>query len=56
MINYFISIHFGFFTPNLGFHILGALMGFRSFMESFMVDALHEYLKTIFSLPMLADL
>jgi hypothetical protein len=29
---------FGFFTPNLGFHILGALMGFRSFIELSMVE------------------
>jgi hypothetical protein len=28
---------FGFLTLNLGFHILDALMGFRSFDESFMV-------------------
>jgi len=40
---------------NLGFCILGASMGSTSFVESFMAEAVHEDLGTIFSLPMFAD-
>jgi hypothetical protein len=54
-INHFILVPFGFLTLDLGFRILGALMGFRSFIESFMVEAFHEDLRTISILPMLAN-
>jgi hypothetical protein len=51
VINHFILVPFGFFTLDLGFRILGALMRFRSFIESFMVEAFHEDLRTIFYYP-----
>jgi hypothetical protein len=50
-----ISLPFGFFTSNLSFHILGALMGSTSFVELFVVKAPHEDLRTIFSLPTFVD-
>jgi hypothetical protein len=50
------SLPFGFLTPNSGFCILSAPMGFKSFIESFMIKDLHENLGTISSLLMLATL
>jgi hypothetical protein len=41
--------------PNLGFHIFGALMGFTSFVELFMVEAFHEDFRMIFSFHMFTD-
>jgi len=55
VINHFILVPFDFFTLDLGFHILGALMGFRFIVELFMIEALHEDLRTISSLPMFAN-
>jgi hypothetical protein len=34
---------------------LGALVGSTSFVELFVVEAFHEYFKTLFSIPMLVD-
>jgi hypothetical protein len=50
------TIPLNFLTFNLGFHILGALVGSRYFVKSFMVEAFHEDFKMIFNFPMLADL
>jgi hypothetical protein len=50
-----ISLPFGFFTLTLDFCILGALVGSTSFVESFVVEALHEDLKTISNILMFAD-
>jgi len=55
-LNHSISLLPNFFTPNLGFHILGALMGSTSFVESFEAEVFHENLTTIFSLFLLVDL
>jgi hypothetical protein len=43
-----------FLTLDLSFHILGALMGFRSFVESFVIEAFHDDLGMIYNLPMFA--
>jgi len=48
-------IFLGFFTSNSGFCVLGALVGSTSFVELFVVEAFHEYFKTLFSIPMLVD-
>jgi hypothetical protein len=45
-----------FFTPNLGFCILGTLVGSKSFIEAIVTKVLHEDLGTIFSLLMVANL
>jgi len=50
-----ISLLFGFFTFNLGFCILGALMGSTSFVESFVVKDIHKYLRMIFNFLMLLN-
>jgi hypothetical protein len=55
-LDHFISLPPGFLIIDLGFHILGALMGSTSFIESFVVEVLHEDLGIIFSFLMLADL
>jgi len=44
-----------FFTPNLGFCILGPLVGSKSFVESFVAKAFHEDLGMISSLPMFTN-
>jgi hypothetical protein len=54
-LNYFISFPPNFLTSNLGFHILGAPVGSKSFVDSFVVKAFHEDLGTISSLPMFVD-
>jgi hypothetical protein len=54
-LDHFISLLLGFFTLNLGFCILGALVGSKSFIESFMLEALHEDLGTRSSFLMLAN-
>jgi len=54
-LDHFISLPLSFFTLDLGFCILDALMGSRSFVESFVVKVFHEYFGTIFSLLMLVD-
>jgi hypothetical protein len=51
-----ISLRPGFFILDFDFRILGGLVGFRSFIESFVIKALHEDLGMIFCLPMLANL
>ncbi len=51
-----ISLPFGFFTLDLGFHILGGLVGSTSFVESFVTKVFHEDLGMIFSLLMFANL
>jgi hypothetical protein len=51
-----ISLPLGFLIPDPCFHILGAPMGSKPFVESFVAKALHEDLGTISSLPMLANL
>jgi hypothetical protein len=50
-----ISLSPNFFTPDLGFRILGAQVGSTSFVELFVVEVLHEDFRMIFSLPMLVD-
>jgi hypothetical protein len=50
-----ISLPLGFFTLNSGFHILGAPMGSRSFVESFVAEAFREDMG-ICNLFMLVDL
>ncbi len=55
-LDHFISLPHGFLIPDLGFRILGALVGSTSFVESFVVEVFHEDLWTIFSFPILADL
>jgi hypothetical protein len=45
----FISFPPGFFTPNVGFYILGAMIGSKSFV----VKTLHEHLGTISLLEIL---
>ncbi len=40
----------------MGFQILGALVGSRSFVELFMAETFHEDLRMIFNFPMLVDL
>jgi hypothetical protein len=54
-LDHFISLPFSFLTPDLSFHILGALVISRSILELFMVEVFHEDLGMIFSLLMLAD-
>jgi hypothetical protein len=53
---HFISLPPNFLISNLGFHILGALLGSRSFVKSFVAKAFHEDLGTISNLPMFVDL
>jgi hypothetical protein len=55
-LNHSISLPPNCLLPNLGFHILGTPMAFRSFFEPFVDKAPHEYFGIIFSLSMLADL
>jgi len=55
-LDHFISLPFGFLILDLGFRILGALVGSTSFVESFVVKVFHEDLGIIFNLSMLADL
>jgi hypothetical protein len=55
-VNQFISLLFGFLTFDSSFHILGALVGSKSFVKLFVAKALHEDLGTIFNLIMFADL
>jgi len=45
-----------FLTPTSNFCILSALVGFTSFVESFVAKAFHEDFETIFNFPMLVDL
>jgi hypothetical protein len=54
-LDHYISLHLGFFILDLGLCILGALVGFKSFIELFVVVAFHENLGTIFSFPMFAN-
>ncbi len=54
--DHFISLSLDFFTFDLGFGILGAPVGSTSFIESFVVEVLHEDLRKISNLPMFADL
>jgi hypothetical protein len=54
-VGHFISFLLSFLTPDLKFCILGALMGNKSFVESFMPKVLHEDLVMIFCLLMLAN-
>jgi len=54
-LNYFISFPFNFFTSNLGFHILGAPVGSKSFVELFVVKAFHEDLGMISSFLMFVN-
>ncbi len=55
-LDHFISLPASFLIPNLGFCILGALVGSASFIESFMVGAFHEDHGRIFSFLMFVDL
>jgi hypothetical protein len=55
-LDHFISLPLGFLIPDLGFHILVALVGFTSFIESFVIESFHEDLGTIFSFPILVNL
>jgi hypothetical protein len=54
-LDHFIKLLIGFFIPDLSFHILGALVRSKSFIELFMAKVLHENLGMISSLPMLVD-
>ncbi len=55
-LDHFISLPLGFLIFDLGFCILGPLMGSSSFVESFVTKVFHENLGTISSLPMFANL
>jgi len=55
-LDHFISLPPDFFTPDLGFCILGAPVGSTPFVESFVAEALHEDFRTITSLPMFTDI
>jgi hypothetical protein len=55
-LDYSISLPRGFLTLDSSFHIFGALVGSRSFVELFMVEVLHEDFGMIFNLPMPANL
>ncbi len=55
-LDHFISCPFGFFILNSGFHILGALVGSKSFVESFITKNFHEDLEMISSLLMVTNL
>lgn len=44
-----------FFTPNLGFHTLGTLVGFKPFVDLFVVEAFHEDLGVVFSFLILIN-
>ncbi len=52
-LDHYISLLVGFLIPDSSFHIFGASIGSTSFVQSFVVEALHENLGTIFSLPVL---
>ncbi len=54
-LDHFISFLLNFLIPDLDFCILGALMGFRSFIESFIVKVFHEDLETISNFLMFVD-
>jgi hypothetical protein len=55
-LNHLISLLPSFLTLKLGFHILSASVRFKSFVETFVVEALHEDIGTIFNLFMFVDL
>jgi hypothetical protein len=54
-LDHYVSLPLDFLTSNSSFHILGSLMGFTSFVELFMVKALHKDLGTISNHPMFVD-
>ncbi len=54
--DHFISLPLGFLTLDSYFHILGALVGSTSFVESFVVEVLREDLGTISNFLMLVNL
>jgi hypothetical protein len=54
-LDHFISLPLGFFIHDLGFHILGTLVGSISFIKLFIVEVFHEDLGTMFSFPVLAN-
>jgi hypothetical protein len=51
-----ISLFHDFLTFNSGFRILGPLVGSTSFVETFVVEVLHEDLGIMFSFLMFANL
>lgn len=55
-VDHFVSFPPSFLTPNSSFHILGALVWFKSSIESFVVEAFHKDFGIIYSIPMLVDL
>jgi hypothetical protein len=54
-LDHFISFPLNFLTSSLGFCILGALVGFRSFVKLFVAEVHHKDLEMISSFFMLAD-
>jgi hypothetical protein len=50
-----ISLPSSFFILNLSFHILGTLVGSKSFIELFVAKVLHEDLGMISNLPMFTN-
>jgi hypothetical protein len=54
-LDHFISLPINFLTPNVGFYTLITLIGYISFVESFVVKALHEDLGMITSFLMFVN-
>ncbi len=54
-LDHFISLFLNFHIFNLGFHILGTLVGSTSFVELFVTEVLYEDLGTIFNLPVFVN-
>ncbi len=54
-LDHFIKLLPSFFIPNPSFHILGAPVRSKSFIELFVAKVFHEDFGTISSLPMLVD-
>ncbi len=50
-----ISLLLSFLIHDLGFRILSTMVGYTSFVESFVAEELHEDLWMVFSLPMFID-
>jgi hypothetical protein len=55
-LDHFIKLFLCFFIPNSNFHILGASVKSKSFIELFVAKVFHEDFGAIFSFPMLVDL
>jgi len=55
-LDHFISLPFNFLIRNLGFRILGAVVGSASILQSSVVKELHEDLWMLFNFPMITNL